>query len=177
MHSATKFLGGHADAMGGVAVSRDQADSMALIGVMKLVGGVLSPWEAHEILRGLKTLAVRMDRHCENAAALAEHLRNHPRIGRVYFPGFAAAEQRDVVQRILRDKHMGAMVSIELKDNSREAAFRFMDALKALRAVNQSRRCFHQRAASGDGFASRPVAGAAATTRHHRWIGSDFSRH
>jgi cystathionine beta-lyase/cystathionine gamma-synthase len=130
VHSATKFLSGHADAMGGVAISRDQADSMALIGVMKLVGGVLSPWEAHQILRGLKTLAVRMDRHCENAAALAEYLRNHPRIGPVYFPGFTAAEERDVVQRILRDKHLGAMVSIELKDNSREAAFRFMNALK-----------------------------------------------
>ncbi|HEY5074729.1 MAG TPA: PLP-dependent aspartate aminotransferase family protein [Pyrinomonadaceae bacterium] len=130
VHSATKFLSGHADAMGGVAISRDQADSMALIGVMKLVGGVLSPWEAHQILRGLKTLAVRMDRHCENAAALAEYLRNHPRIGRVYFPGFAAAEERDVAQRILRDNHMGALVSIELKDNSREAAFRFMNALK-----------------------------------------------
>jgi cystathionine beta-lyase/cystathionine gamma-synthase len=130
VHSATKFLGGHADAMGGVAVSRDQADSMALIGVMKLVGGVLSPWEAHEILRGLKTLAVRMDRYCENAAALAEHLRNHPRIGRVYFPGFIAAEQWDVVQRILRPTQSGALVSIELKDNTRETAFRFMDALK-----------------------------------------------
>jgi cystathionine gamma-synthase/methionine-gamma-lyase len=128
VHSATKFLGGHADAMGGIAVSRDQADSMALIGVMKLVGGVLSPWEAHEILRGLKTLAVRVDRHCENASELAEHLQNHARIGRVYFPGFVAAEQREAVQRILSQS--GGLVSIELKDNTRESAFRFMDALK-----------------------------------------------
>src|SRR6195256_3408639 len=126
VHSATKFLSGHADAMGGVAISRDQADSMALIGVMKLVGGVLSPWEAHEILRGLKTLAVRMDRHCENAAALAEHLRNDSRIGRVYYPGFATADQSDVVKRILR--HSGALVSMELKDTTRAAAFHFMDA-------------------------------------------------
>src|SRR6266496_6434158 len=66
VHSATKYLSGHADAMGGVVVSRDEMDSPALIGIMKLVGGVLSPWEGHEILRGLKTLAVRMDRHCEN---------------------------------------------------------------------------------------------------------------
>jgi len=124
VHSATKFLSGHADAMGGVAISRDQADSMALIGVMKLVGGVLSPWEAHELLRGIKTLAVRMDRHCENAAKLAEQLQRHPRIGRVYFPGTAVAE------RVLRAPHMGALVSIELKDQSREAAFRFMDALE-----------------------------------------------
>jgi cystathionine gamma-synthase/methionine-gamma-lyase len=130
VHSATKFLSGHADAMGGVVVSREPADSMALIGVMKLVGGVLSPWEAHEILRGLKTLGVRMDRHCENAAALAEHLRKHPRVGRVYFPGFAATEQREVVQRILSPEQSGALVSIELKDNSQAAAFRFMNALK-----------------------------------------------
>ena len=130
VHSATKFLGGHADAMAGIAVSRDEADSTALINVLKLVGGVLSPWEAHEILRGLKTLAVRMDRHCENTAVLADHLRNHPRIGRVYFPGFATAERQDIVERILRQPYLGALVSIELKDNSREAAFRFMDALK-----------------------------------------------
>ncbi len=129
VHSATKFLSGHADAMGGVAVSGDQADSAALIGVMKLVGGVLSPWEAHELLRGLKTLAVRLDRHCENAAALAHHLATHPRLGRLYFPQSQAAEGRDLAQRILRGARAG-LVSIELKDNTRAAAFRFMDALK-----------------------------------------------
>src|SRR6266436_1051156 len=128
VHSATKYLGGHADAMAGVVVSRDEFDGTALIGVMKLVGGVLSPWEAHAILRGLKTIAVRLDRHCENARALAEHLRDHQRVGRIYFPGFAAGQ--DVAQRILRQPHMGSLVSIELKDNSRESAFRFMEALK-----------------------------------------------
>src|SRR4029077_10083711 len=111
VHSATKFLGGHADAMGGIAVSNEPADSAALIGVMKLVGGVLSPWEAHEILRGVKTLAVRMDRQCENARALAEHLGNHSRIGRVYYPGFAAGARRQVANRILRDCHLGALIS------------------------------------------------------------------
>src|SRR5258708_33949800 len=84
LHSATKFLCGHADAMGGVAISRDETDSPALIGVMKLVGGVLSPWEAHAILRGVKTLAVRMDRHFENARALADRLRENPGLGRAY---------------------------------------------------------------------------------------------
>jgi cystathionine beta-lyase/cystathionine gamma-synthase len=130
VHSATKFLGGHADAMGGITISGDDADRVALIGVMKLVGGVLSPWEAHEILRGLKTLAVRMERHCQNAQALAEHLENHPRIGSVYFPGFATAGRQEVVKRILREPYSGGLVSIELKDNGREAAFRFMNALK-----------------------------------------------
>jgi cystathionine gamma-synthase len=128
VHSATKFLSGHADAMGGVAISGDQADSMAFIGVMKLAGGVLSPWEAHEILRGLKTLAVRVDRHCENASALAKHLQSHPRLSGVYFPGFAATADVNIAQRILRQP--GALVSIELKDKTRATAFRFMDALK-----------------------------------------------
>jgi len=129
VHSATKFLSGHADAMGGVAISRESADSAALIGVMKLVGGVLSPWEAHEILRGLKTLAVRMDRHCENATTLAARLHEHARIGRVHYPGLASSDQ-SVAKRMLRDSRFGALVSIELKDGSREATFRFMDALK-----------------------------------------------
>ncbi len=112
VHSATKYLGGHADAMGGLVVSRDEMDSMALVSVMKLVGGVLGVWEAHEILRGLKTLGVRMDRQCENARALANHLNEHSRIARVHYPG------------------LGALVSIELRENTRDAAFGFMDALK-----------------------------------------------
>src|SRR5256885_7651728 len=116
--------------MGGVVISRDEFDSAALVGVLKLVGGVLSPWEAHEILRGVKTLGVRMDRHCENARALAAHLRNDQRVGRVYFPEFVEAAQREVIGRLLRDNQFGALVSIELKNNTREAAFAFMDALK-----------------------------------------------
>ena len=127
VHSATKFLSGHADAMGGIVISGDTADATTLIGVMKLVGGVLSPWEAHEILRGLKTLAVRIERHCENAAALAARLQGDSRVARVYYPGFSAPERERVV---LRESLFGALVSIELKDTSREAAFRFMDALK-----------------------------------------------
>lgn len=130
VHSATKYLSGHADAMAGVVVSRDTADRAALIGVMKLVGGVLSPWEAHEILRGLKTLAVRMDRHCENARALADHLKNHARVGRVCFSGTAAPETQAIARRILRAPHFGGLVSIELNDNTRAAAFQFMDSLK-----------------------------------------------
>ena len=130
VHSATKFLSGHADAMGGIAISRDDADSLALISVMKLVGGVLSPWEAHEILRGVKTLAVRMDRHCENTRTLAERLSVHSRIGRVYFPGTGAAENQAVAKRMIRAGHFGGLVSIELKENTRAAAFRFMNSLK-----------------------------------------------
>ena len=112
VHSATKYLSGHADAMGGLVVSRDEMDAAALVSVMKLMGGVLGVWDAHEILRGLKTLALRMERQCENASKLASYLKENKGIGRVYYPG------------------LGALVSIELSDNTQDAAFRFMDGLK-----------------------------------------------
>jgi cystathionine gamma-synthase/methionine-gamma-lyase len=112
VHSATKYLGGHADTMGGIVISRDEFDQQALFTVMKLVGGVLGVYDAHEILRGLKTLAVRLDRQCENARRLASRLNENARVGRVHYP------------------NIGALVSIELRDGSREAAFRFMDALQ-----------------------------------------------
>lgn len=112
VHSATKYLSGHADAMGGVVISRDEMDAAALVSVMKLAGGVLGAFDAHQILRGLKTLALRMERQCENARGLANHLKEHASVARVHYPG------------------VGALVSIELKDNTQEAAFRFMDALQ-----------------------------------------------
>ena len=127
VHSATKYFGGHADVMGGLVVAREDVDLLALIGVMKLVGGVLGVWEAHEILRGLKTLAVRMDRQCANAANLARHLLNHAQISRVYYPGLA--RDQETVKRVLHPPYAGALVAIELRENTREAAFRFMDAL------------------------------------------------
>src|SRR5215510_8914403 len=102
VHSATKYLSGHADAMGGLVVSRDEMDSPALFTVMKLVGGVLGVWDAHQILRGLKTLALRMERQCENASKLASYLKEHKKVGRVHYPG------------------MGGLVSIELSDNTRD---------------------------------------------------------
>ena len=129
VHSATKYFGGHADVMGGLVVARDEVDLLALVGVMKLVGGVLGVWEAHEILRGLKTLAVRMDRQCANADKLARHLLKHPKISRVYYPGLATEDKQETLKRVLRPPHAGALVSIELQENTREAAFRFMDAL------------------------------------------------
>ncbi len=131
VHSATKFLSGHGDALGGVAVAREPELYAALVQMKKIVGGVLSAWEAHEILRGLKTLGVRVERQCANARTLAERLAAHPRVARVYHPGFGANEgQRETVGRVLRSPHTGALVSLELKENTRSAAFRFMDALR-----------------------------------------------
>ncbi|MDT4969193.1 MAG: cystathionine gamma-synthase [Acidobacteriota bacterium] len=130
VHSATKFLGGHADVMGGLAVVREAADVTALISIMKLVGGVLGVWEAHEILRGLKTLAVRLDRQCANAQRLAGHLKDHAAVARVYYPGFAGAETEERIKRIFRIPSAGALVSLELRENTREAAFHFMNRLR-----------------------------------------------
>jgi len=129
VHSATKYLGGHADVMGGVVVARDEVDLPTLIGVMKLVGGILGVWEAHEIHRGLKTLSVRMDRQCANAATLAEFLSSHSRVSRVHYPGLATTQNLAVMKRVFRSPHAGALVSMELQENTRESAFRFMDAL------------------------------------------------
>jgi cystathionine gamma-synthase/methionine-gamma-lyase len=127
VHSATKYLSGHADAMGGVVVARERPDDKALISIMKLAGGVLGPWDAHEILRGIKTLGLRLERQCANAQRIAETLAQDSRLGRVYYPALAGAE---VLQRILRSGHAGAMISIRLAEDSRDAAFRFMDALR-----------------------------------------------
>ncbi|HET7112566.1 MAG TPA: PLP-dependent aspartate aminotransferase family protein, partial [Pyrinomonadaceae bacterium] len=129
VHSATKYLGGHADAMGGVVVSRDDMDTNALIGTMKLVGGVLGVWDAHMILRGVKTLALRMERQCDNARRLADHLNGNSRLTRVHYPSLTTGGA-ELAKRMLRSPHAGALVSIELKEQTREAAFRFMDALR-----------------------------------------------
>jgi cystathionine beta-lyase/cystathionine gamma-synthase len=131
VHSATKYLGGHGDATGGIVVTRDATDMTALGGVMKLTGGILGVWEAHEILRGLKTLGLRQERQCQNARLLAERLAAHPLIAGVHYPGLATDDAHlSVLHRMLRAPHAGALVSIELRENTREAAFRFMDALR-----------------------------------------------
>lgn len=131
IHSATKYLSGHADATGGIAIARESVWLPALISAKKLIGGVLSVWEAHQIMRGIKTLGVRLERQCANARQLAERLEGNPRIARVFHPGFGADQSRnEIVRRMLRTPHTGALVSIELVENTREAAFRFMDALR-----------------------------------------------
>src|SRR5919112_2404301 len=110
VHSATKYLGGHADVMGGLVVARDGGDAAALVGVLKLAGGVLGVWEAHEVLRGLRTLAVRLDRQCSNARRLAERLAAHPRVPRVHYPGLnTRPEAVEVSGRTLRAPHAGAL--------------------------------------------------------------------
>lgn len=138
VHSATKYLGGNADATGGIVVGRDAADQDALTSVMKLVGGILSVWEAHSISRGLKTLALRLEKQCANASELASRLSANPNIAKVYFPGFdtnspataGGADTDGLVEKYIRQPHYGALISIVLADDTREAAYRFMNSLE-----------------------------------------------
>jgi cystathionine gamma-synthase/methionine-gamma-lyase len=135
VHSATKYLSGHADAMGGIVVSGEELDRAALVGVLKLVGGVLSVWEAHQILRGVKTLALRMERQCSNARILAEILAKNERVEKVYYP--QSANDKETTRKVLRADCGGALVSIRLKNDTKDAAWRFMDNLKlAVRATS-----------------------------------------
>ncbi|MEZ5345961.1 MAG: aminotransferase class I/II-fold pyridoxal phosphate-dependent enzyme [Pyrinomonadaceae bacterium] len=127
VHSATKYLSGHADANGGIVVSNDEFDGPMLSGIRKLVGGTLSVWEAHHIMRGIKTLGLRLERQCSNARKLAEQLTGHPQIGKVFYPNLDDKEQ---AAKVLRGGFGGAIVSIRLKDDTREAAWKFMDALE-----------------------------------------------
>ena len=130
VHSATKYMGGHGDVMGGIVIARDEAQHNLLRSIMKLAGGIMSPYDAHEILRGLKTLALRVERQCANASAIAQKLSGDRRVGRVYYPGLAPADARRKLERTLRPNYAGAMVAIELANNTKEGAFRFMDALR-----------------------------------------------
>ena len=130
VHSATKYLGGHADATGGIVIAREEFDKPALLGALTLAGGVLSPWEAHSILRGIKTLGLRIEKQCANAARLALRLRELPQISEVIFPQFFDGEQADALGRAFHDREYGAIVTIRLAEDTREAAYQFLNALK-----------------------------------------------
>lgn len=135
VHSTTKYLSGHGDSTGGVVVSGDVRDGETLERIKKLAGGVLSVWEAHQILRGIKTLALRQQRQCENAIAIADRLRVNGHVGKVLFP--RGAGDAALTGRVLRPPFGGALVTITLADDTQEAAFRFMDSLKlCLRATS-----------------------------------------
>ena len=127
VHSATKYLSGHADATGGIVISNDAFDKPNLDGIKKLVGGVLSVWEAHQILRGTKTLALRLERQCANAQILAETLAQNSAVEKVYYPNL---NDKELANKVLRNNLGGALVSIKLTNATREAAWKFMDSLK-----------------------------------------------
>ena len=114
VHSATKYINGHGDVVAGFAVSRKElADQIRLVGVKDMTGAVLGPQEAFYIIRGLKTLEIRMQRHCENAKKVAEFLNSHPKVEKVYYPGLSTHPGHDIAKKQMKD--YGAMISFELK--------------------------------------------------------------
>jgi cystathionine beta-lyase len=114
VHSATKYLNGHSDVVGGVAVvgnNTEVAEQLAYL--QNAVGAIAGPFDSFLILRGIKTLAVRMDRHCANALALAEWLEQHPKISRVFYPGLASHPQHELARRQM--SQYGGMITAVLK--------------------------------------------------------------
>ncbi len=131
VHSATKYLAGHGDVLGGVVVT-NQARRAELNEINKLVGGVLGPQEAWLILRGLKTLPLRMQRQCANAALIAAWLAGHALVERVYYPGLPYHPQHQLAANLLAYNAFGAMISFELKGGDQPRVFRFLESLKLI---------------------------------------------
>jgi len=126
VHSTTKYLGGHSDVVGGAVIGRK--DLMTPIAFYQnAAGGVPGPFDSWLVLRGIKTLAVRMDRHCANASKLADWLAKHPGISRVYFPGLPSHPGHDLAKKQMRD--FGGMISVSIK-GGKEGALKFMTRTK-----------------------------------------------
>ncbi len=113
VHSTTKYLNGHADVIGGALVTNRSDLFEELKFYQNAIGAVPGPWDCFLVLRGTKTLALRMERHCSNARAIAQFLVGHPRVAKVYYPGLAEHPQHGVARRQMKD--FGAMVSFELR--------------------------------------------------------------
>nr|MBC7243744.1 PLP-dependent transferase [Chloroflexota bacterium] len=131
VYSATKYLSGHGDAMGGlVAASAEQ--SRAMREIRKLLGNVLGPNEAWLILRGLKTLVLRMRQHSQNANLVAHFLQSHPRVSQVFYPSLPTHPQFTLSRRLFPCNLFGGMVSFKIKGADQEKVFRFMNALRVI---------------------------------------------
>lgn len=128
MHSATKYLGGHSDVIHGCLMLNDKKVRDELYFIQKSCGAVPGPQDCFLVLRGIKTLHVRMQRHCENGAKVAHFLRNHPKVERVYWCGFEDHPNYDIAKKQMRD--FGGMMSFTLKDDSMENATRVLSSTK-----------------------------------------------
>ncbi len=128
MHSATKYLGGHSDVIQGCLVMNDKALRDRIYFIQKSSGAIPGPQDCFLVLRGLKTLHVRMERHCENGAAVAHFLRNHPAVVKVWWCGFEDHPGYAVARKQMKD--FGGMLSFELKDNSHSNTMRVLAATK-----------------------------------------------
>jgi cystathionine beta-lyase/cystathionine gamma-synthase len=130
-HSVTKYLAGHGDVLGGVVIpDKEHADAMRSLS--RTLGPVMGPFESYLTMRGMKTLAIRVERQCANACKVASWLAAHPRVERVYFTGDPGHPDAAAITRLFPKNLYGAMVSFELKGAGRKEVFRFMDRLKMI---------------------------------------------
>ncbi len=128
MHSATKYLGGHSDVVMGALIVNDKTLADQLYFIQNSCGAVCGPMDSFLVLRGIKTLHVRMQRHCENGKAVAQYLAKHPKIEKVYWPGFEDHPNYEVAKNQMKD--FGGMVSFVTKGNKIEDAFKIVENLK-----------------------------------------------
>jgi len=128
MHSATKYIGGHSDLVMGVTCTNNDSIQEQLAFIANSCGATPGPMDSFLALRGIKTLHLRMERHCSNGKAIAEFLRQHPKVGHVYWPGFPDHPNHAVAKKQMRG--FGGMISLTLKGNSMEEAFQMASRTK-----------------------------------------------
>lgn len=128
MHSATKYLGGHSDVVLGSIVLNDDKLAKQLYFIQNASGAIPGPMDSFLVLRGIKTLHLRMQRHSENARAVAEYLQSHPKVEKVFWPGLTDHPNHDIAKKQMKD--FGGMVAFTTKDNSYENTIKFLEHLK-----------------------------------------------
>ncbi len=128
MHSATKYLGGHSDVVMGALVVNDDELAEKLYFIQNASGAICGPQDSFLVLRGLKTLHVRMQRHCENGRKIAKYLSNHPKIEKVYWPGLESHPNHQVAKDQMSD--FGGMISFVTKGNDYNEAIKIVENLK-----------------------------------------------
>jgi len=128
MHSATKYLAGHSDVVLGALIVNDQKLSEKLYFIQNASGAICGPMDSFLTLRGIKTLHVRMQRHCENAKKIANYLNSHPKIKSVYWPGFEKHPNHNIAKKQMND--YGAMISFTTKGNSMSKSLKIVESLK-----------------------------------------------
>jgi len=128
MHSATKYLGGHSDVVMGALALNDKDLAEKLYFIQNASGAVCGPMDSFLVLRGIKTLHLRMQRHCENGRAVAHFLRSHPKIENVYWPGFEDHPNHEIARNQMKD--FGGMLSFKIKGNKYQDAIKVLETLK-----------------------------------------------
>lgn len=128
MHSATKYLGGHSDVIAGALIAKDAELGEKLHFIQFASGGILGPHDSYLVLRGIKTLALRMQRHSDNGFEIAKYLENHSLVDKIFYPGLSSHPQYDLATRQMTE--FGGMVSFTFKSGKKEDAIKFLENIK-----------------------------------------------